>query len=172
MGLLLLLVARDVGARVIVSEPHEGRRAKAQALGAAVIDPEREPLTDAVRGLNDGNLADVTILTIGVPALVQQAMETVRPSGRLVLFGGFSRPATVEIDPNIIHYREISIIGSEWIGVPPYANVALFRQAVNLIAAGRIRVDGLITGTYSLAQIGEAFEDAGRLDRLKSIVFP
>jgi L-iditol 2-dehydrogenase len=113
MGQLLLMVARDAGGKVLVSEPDAGRRAMASSLGAdAVIDPEAEDAAEAVRRVNDGQLADVTVLTIGCTPLVRQSLKTVRACGRVVLFGGFPHGAKAEIDANVIHYDEIALLGS------------------------------------------------------------
>jgi L-iditol 2-dehydrogenase len=98
MGQLLLMVAKEAGGRTFLSELDAGRRNMALSLGAdKVIDPQVENVAETIRQLNSNQLADATILTIGVPALVQSALETVRPHGRLVLFGGFPRPARIEI---------------------------------------------------------------------------
>lgn len=74
MGQLLLMVAKDAGARTLLSEPDEGRRTAALSMCAdAVINPQTENLQEMVYSLNENQLADVTILTIGLPWLVQPA---------------------------------------------------------------------------------------------------
>ena len=171
MGQLLQMTAKAAGGRTIVSEPDPGRREMALALGAdAVVDPVAEKLPEAIRRFTGGELAHATILTIGVPELVQAALETVRTRGRVVLFGGFPRPTKVEVDPNLIHYEEIMLLGTEWVGAGPYWDVSLFHQALERIANGAVPVERLISASYPLARIQEAFAAAARMDTYKVIV--
>lgn len=173
MGQLLLMVAKEMGAQTLLSEPEGLRRTMALSLGAdAVIDPQTENVRERVLSLNGKRLADAAILTVGVPALVQPALETVRPGGCLVLFAAFPHSTIVEIDPNLIHYREVALVGSDWVGVPPNSNIDHFRRSLELIETGRIPVERLITGSYPLSQIDQAFAAAARIDMLKIIVVP
>jgi L-iditol 2-dehydrogenase len=171
MGQLLSMVISAYGGRALVAEPLAHRRQAALAFGAAgAIDSSAGDVPAAVRDLNQGRQADGVILTIGVEALVQQALEMVRPRGRVVLFGGFPRPARVEVDPNLIHYQEIILLGSEWVGALPFWNADLFRLALEHIATGRIPVEQLISATYPIAQTARAFAHAGRDDTFKVII--
>jgi len=174
MGQLLLMVAKSAGGRVLLSEPYADRRAMALSLGAdAVIDPQAEDLPQAVCRLNDGELVDVTILTIGNPASVQDAMETVRPCGRVILFGRFPHGVKIEVDPILVYRHEIRLLGSYWVGgASTCANVSVFRHALELIETGRVAVEQLISDTYPLSQIHEAFAAAARMDTYKIIVTP
>jgi 2-desacetyl-2-hydroxyethyl bacteriochlorophyllide A dehydrogenase len=172
MGQLLAMVANQAGARVMLSEPHAGRRATAERFGAQAIDPADENVADGVRRLNDGKLAQVVVLTIGIGGLIQPALEALEVRGRLVLFGGFPRPASAVMDPNVIHYRELTITGSEWAGAPPFWDGGLFRQALQLIESGRVPVAELISGSYELAQIRQAFAQAALMANFKIVVLP
>jgi len=171
MGLQITAVARRRGVTVIVSEPEAARRELARAFGAAhVIDPASQDVVRQVRGLTDGRGADAVILAVAVETLVNQALEMTRPLGRVVLFAGFERPARVEIDPNLVHYGEITLVGSEWIGTAPFHRPELYQQAVNLIAQGAVPVAWLITGRYPLDHIHEAFVAAAERRSLKVVV--
>jgi L-iditol 2-dehydrogenase len=88
----------------------------------------------------------------------------------VVLFAGFERPAKVAFDPNLIHYHEVVLTGSEWIGLPPHHRPELYQQAIDLIAGGIIPVGRLITGRFKLAQIEAAFKAAADRRSLKVIV--
>jgi L-iditol 2-dehydrogenase len=171
MGLQLTAVARWRGAHVMVSEPDDWRRGLAREFGAAhVINPSSQDAVEAVLEFTGGRGADAIILATGVQLLLNQALHMARQSGRVVLFAGFERPARVEIDPNLLHYKELVVTGSYWIGNPPHHHPELYQQAVDLIAQGVVPVKRLITSIYSLEQITQAFEAAADRRSLKVIV--
>jgi L-iditol 2-dehydrogenase len=171
MGLQLIGVCREAGADVIVSEPLPARRELAGTFGAThLLDPARHDIEGEVLQLTGGQGADVVIIAIGLPSLVNQALKICRPLGRVVLFAGFERPARVEIDPNLIHYKEIVLTGSEWIGTPPHHRPELYQQAIDMIAGGTIPVARLVTHRFPLGRIQEAFQAAADHHSLKVVV--
>lgn len=171
MGLQLTAVAHHLGARVAVSEPLEQRRRLAGEFGAEqLIDPSQQDVVEQTLAFTAGRGADAVIVAIGIPSLVNEALRMARPRGRVILFAGFERPAKVELDPNLIHYHEIILTGSEWIGTQPYHRPELYQQAVDLIAAGVVPVERLISGRFPLDQIEPAFVTAADHRSLKVIL--
>jgi L-iditol 2-dehydrogenase len=171
MALQQMLVAKLVGADVIVSEPIAERRAEASRLGADhTIDPASEDVPAAVRKLTGGEGADAAILSVGSTAGMLTAIDSVRKHGRVVLFGGFERGSTVTLDPNVIHYRELQVIGSEWVGIPPKHNLSLYRLALRLIEQKKIPVAQLVTHRIPLQNIHEAFDAMRTRSGLKAVI--
>ena len=168
IGQLHAQLARVSGARaVVVSEPVASRRALAARLGAdAVVDPTAEDLDAVVSDLSDGAGADVVVVCIGVPALVDQALASARPRGRVSLFAGFPRDRGAEVDPNRIHYGELMVTGSSDSTVQDY------RAAVRLIESGRIDVGSLLTDSYPLDRVHDALERAASPEAVKVAVLP
>ena len=168
IGLLHAQLAKVFGARhVIVSEPVAFRRDLALRLGAdRVVDPTDEDLLAVVGSATGGVGADVTVVCIGVPALVDQALEATRPRGRVNLFAGFPTDSTAAIDPNRIHYGELTVTGSSNSTVEEYA------AAIRLIEQGRVDVGSLITHRFPLDQISRALEAATAPDAIKVAVLP
>ncbi len=67
MGLLHVLLAKQAGTKVIVSEPNPKRAAFAKQIGAdAVIDPINEPFVDRVKELTTGHGADVVFKAVNI----------------------------------------------------------------------------------------------------------
>jgi L-iditol 2-dehydrogenase len=169
MALQQMLVAKLVGANVIVSEPIAERREMAARFGADhVIESSNVPAV--VRDLTHGQGADAAILSVGSPEGMLSALESVRIKGHVVLFGGFDRGTTVTLNPNIIHYRELEVVGSEWVGLPPYQNLSLYRTALRLIEQKKIPVGDLITHRVALHNIHEAFDAMRSRSGLKAVV--
>jgi L-iditol 2-dehydrogenase len=171
MALQQMLVAKLVGASTIVSEPIAERRKLAERLGADLtIDGGSENVPARVRELTGGVGADAAILSVGSPEGMLTAIESVRTKGRVVLFGGFERGTTVTLNPNIIHYRELEVVGSEWVGIPPHQNLSLYRTALRLIEQKKVQVADLITHRVALPDIHEAFDAMRARSGLKAVV--
>jgi L-iditol 2-dehydrogenase len=171
MALQQMLVARLLGATTIVSEPLAERRALARRLGADyVLDPATQNVPATVRELSGGAGTDVSILSIGSPEGMLSALDSVHPKGRVVLFAGFERGTTVTLDPNIIHYRELEVVGSEWVGTPPDHNLSLYRTALEMIEHKQIPVAELITHRMALEEIHAAFDAMRNRDGLKAVI--
>ncbi|MBG7630120.1 MAG: alcohol dehydrogenase catalytic domain-containing protein, partial [Bacteroidetes bacterium] len=70
IGLLVAMVAKEVGANVIISEVNEARIAKAKSLGFDAVNPINVDLVAYVKEKTEGRLADVVFEVAGVqPAL-------------------------------------------------------------------------------------------------------
>lgn len=168
IGIMHMMVAKASGAsKVIVSEPNTMRRRTVADFGAdIVIDPINESLQDIVLKSTNGLGADVVILAIGNPKIVNDALLIARKGGRISMFAGFSTGDKPSIDVNLIHYNELLVVGAS----------ALQRRdmktAVNLIASGSVDVGKLVTDTYGLAEISEAFAKAESGDAIKVVLVP
>ena len=168
VGVLHVVVAKARGARVIVSEPMERRRKEAEQFGPdAVIDPFNEDLEAFVKEFTDGLGATITICANPIAATHAQAVQITRKSGRIVLFGGLPKanPMTT-LDANRIHYGEQEVVGA--FSYHPTKH----ESAISLIYRGVIPAEKLITHTFSLDEIGEAFEVAASGAGLKVMIEP
>jgi L-iditol 2-dehydrogenase len=89
----------------------------------------------------------------------------VRKAGKVFLFGGLPKanPLTT-LDGNLIHYGQIEVIGA--FSYHPSTH----KMALDLIAEGKLPAGLLITHTYSLEQIVEAYHAAVSGEALKVIV--
>jgi L-iditol 2-dehydrogenase len=162
VGLMHLQVARLRNpARVIVSEPSPARRAEAERFGADVtVEPEQ--LAEAV-----GDGADVIVTAAPAPAAQRQAIELAAPGARINFFGGLPRDRSqVELDTNLIHYRELVVTGTT-------ANTTEdCREALELVVSGRVDTAGLVGDREPLAAAADAFATARAGERLKVVIEP
>ena len=163
MGLQLVLAGALEGAEVELVEPHDERRGLGVELGAH----------EAVSDLSDvWGKADAVILSIGVGALVERCVELTSPGGRVVLFAGFGDASRAELDLDRLHYEEIAIVGSEWIGAPPNQRRARYAAALDALYSGSAPLERLVTGRCGLDELEEAFADVQALRGLKTMVVP
>lgn len=171
MALQQLCVAKQAGARVIMGDILPDRLARAREWGAdLVVDASQNDFAAAVRDATHGQGADAAILSVGSPQGMVQALDAVRARGHVVLFGGFDQGVTATIEPNTIHYKELTVRGSEWIGIHPYQNRRLYALALDLIARNAVPVGRLITHRVDLEQIHDAFEALLARKALKAVV--
>lgn len=168
IGCLHIAIARARGARVIISEPSETRLALAQRFRPdATINPAEEDFVARVRELTEGRGADIVICANPVAATQAQAVEAVRKNGRVVLFGGLpkAKPMTT-FDGNRVHYGEITVIGA--FSYHP----TMHALALDVLSRGLVPADKLITHTFPLERIAEAFDVAATGEGLKVVITP
>jgi len=167
MGLLNALIAKDLcGARVVIVEVDAQRRSRADSFGFETVDPaERNPV-EAVRSMTGGRGVDQVILAAGAVAAVPEAMELSRPGGRVMLFGGFPQGQTVAIDPNLIHYKQVTLLGGS--GFAPEH----FFRAGELINSRAFNLSQMVSHRFPLDHIVEALGVAATPESVKvAIVF-
>jgi L-iditol 2-dehydrogenase len=168
MGLLHLLLGRAAGAGpIIVSEPNPARREIAKRWGAdVVVDPNSESLQHCVMGATDGYGADAVIVSVGASALVPPALEVVRKQGAVNLFAGFPPDSAIPFDPNLVHYGEVILTGSQ------NATTDQYRRTVAMLSSVA-HIDEVVTNRYDVERGPEAYASRLAMDGLKSLVqFP
>jgi len=165
MGALHIMMARFLGARVIVSEVDEGRRRRALEFGAELaVDPLKEDLPQVVRSHGGKKGAEAVFFTAGGAPAIQEGLASLAKNGRLVIYGGTKADDILKLDPKIFHYDEIYVTG-----VTKHTKDT-FRRSVELISGKALPLEPLISRRFPFDQIAAAFEDAGRLDSYRTAV--
>ncbi len=165
MGLLHLLLGQKAGAGpIVVSEPNPARRAIAERWGAdLVLDPTSQDVKRGVLGVTDGYGADAVIVSVGAAELVPPALDLVRKQGSVNLFAGFPPNSAIPFDPNLVHYGEINLTGSQ------NATTDQYRRTVAMLATVP-HIDEVITNRYDIERGPEAYVSRLAMDGLKSLV--
>lgn len=165
MGLMHLVAARALGATtILVSEPDPARRQLAASFGAShILDPQVDDLVSATREATDGLGADAVVVTAGLADVAPVAVTIARPQGVVNLFAGFPPGASVPLDLNAVHYRELVLTGSQ------NATTDQYRRAVALLA--RLpEIDRIVTHRFSIDEATRAYEVRLAGEGLKSMV--
>jgi L-iditol 2-dehydrogenase len=171
MGLQMTAAAVRAGARVLVVEPRADRRALAEGLGAELA-VAADGWQEASADWADGAAPNAIIVTVGRGEVVAGAVRACAPGGRVVLFAGFGDEGRGAIDLNRLHYEEISLMGSEWVGVPPRQRLERYEQARELLALGELRLEDLVSDRVGLDGVDEALRAVRDQRSLKTIVYP
>jgi L-iditol 2-dehydrogenase len=167
MGLLNALVLKRRGARVIVVELDDARRAKARELGAdIVLDPSTGDVVQSVKNLTAGRGADAVIAAVGSAPVDELAFAMVGKAGKVVLFASAHPSPALSVDHNLIHKAEVDVLGVEGKSVDD------FRIAVKLLTDQLVDVRPLIGARVPLPEIEDAFRRALRPDTYRVIVTP
>lgn len=149
LGLLALQVLRARGVRVLVVGRSRRRFPLALELGAEATHSIADgPLEAAARAFSGREGVDLVVETAGTPEAVAQALELVRPGGRVVLTGLPHEPTPVSFFGVV--RREVTITGSMI-----YQDE--FPAAMALVAAGSVRTRPLLTHRFALDAIEQAF---------------
>ena len=165
MGLTHLLLANAMGAsRVILSDPVPERRAIAKDLGATqVVDSSPGRLMEAVLDHTHGLGADVVIVSVGNVEAIEVGLGVARKQGFINIFGGCPPESIIRLDPNLIHYSELFLTGTQ------NAPVDHYRRAVEVLSV-LPRAEDLITQRLPLVRIGEAFQTRLEMEGLKTVI--
>ncbi len=156
VGLLLVQMAKEAGARVFGTVSTEEKAALAREAGAdEVILYTRDDFLEAVRRLTDGKGVNVVYDGVG-KATAEKSLDCLAPRGMMVFFGNASGPVD-PIDPLILSQK-----GSLFLTRPVLFHhiadrVSLERRSVDVldgVATGKLRVR--IGATFPLAEAAEA----------------
>lgn len=150
IGLAVAFWARRMGAaKVAVQDIAEFQKSRALEMGADlfVVDPA-DPVGSAERAL--GGKADIVFECVGVPGLIAQAVEQVRPRGTILLLGLCTKPDT--FNSFAMLSKEVRLVTSAFFTVPEY------RASLDALAEGAIEPRLLVTDTIALADTPGVFE--------------
>lgn len=168
IGIILAVLCRRAGARVITSDLYPQRLKIAKSFGITeTLDASRANVVDFAKSLTDGRGADAVIVAVGGNALISPAMDAARPGGRVMLFAQTQR-SEAAIDPAAICMDEKTLMGSY------SASVDIQDETVDFVFNGGVDLAGLISHRFPLEQAVEAIRLAAnpQPDSMKIVLQP
>lgn len=168
IGCMIIPVAYMSGAaKVIVVQRSRGRMESAKQFGAdCYICSSEEDTKKRVLEETGGLGADVIFTANPSPESHALALTIAKNRARVNLFGGLPAGSMVTLDTNIIHYKELIVLGAH--GSLPRHH----RAALDIIASKRIDISKYISHHFSLDKIHDAFAAAEGHKGLRVIVHP
>ena len=166
IGLNLVQIAVAMGARVIAVDVSDDKLQRACALGAefTLNGAKVERIDKEVRRLTGGRGADIAMEAIGRAVTQEQAFNSLRTGGRLVLVG--YSPETLALNAGRVMFREIEVIGS--LGCRPVD----YPRVIDLANRRKIHLTEMVTHRFPLEAINEAFDTLRSGAAVRAIVVP
>ena len=154
IGITLAALARRTGATVLTSDLYPERHALASKFGLVHPLDASGDVVAAVRAATEGRGADVALVAVSGNALIQLAMDAIRPGGRVMLFAA-TQHGEAPFDPAAVCMDEKTLMGSY------SSSVAINEAVASMVFDGY--TDGfdltqLISHRFSLEQAVEAIE--------------
>ena len=168
IGLILSVLARRTGARVITSDLYSQRLRISESFGLGLtVDASRTDVIKNVREMTDGRGADAVILAVGGNGLIRPAMDATRPGGRVLLFAQTAR-GEVTVDPAAICVDEKSLLGSY------SASMELQEESVRFVMGREMDLQRLISHRFPLTRALDALHLAAhpQPDSMKIVIQP
>ncbi|GAA1099872.1 NDMA-dependent alcohol dehydrogenase [Pseudonocardia alni] len=158
-------------ANIIAVDPVALKREKAQELGATHAVETMEEATEIAKQFTNGQGADQTIVTVGVvkPDHVGQAMASIRKAGTVVVtaLGDINSTEPLPVSLADVTLFQKRIQGAMFGMSNP--NWDILRQ-LELYRAGALKLDELVTTTYTLDQVATAYEDMHAGKNIRGII--
>ena len=148
IGILVALVAKARGARVVMAEVNPFRLQLACDLGIDAINPLETDLPQLVNERTDGAGADVVFEVSGSQAGADTMTKLPRTRGRIVVVAIYGEPPKVDLFR--FFWRELKLSGAR------VYEPEDFDLAIELASTGRLPLAKLITDVLPLAGLEEA----------------
>jgi L-iditol 2-dehydrogenase len=168
IGIILAVLARRQGARVITSDLFPSRHTIAKAFGLSEnIDASTSDTVHIIKELTEGRGADAVILAVAGNHLIRPAMDATRPGGRVLLFAQ-TQHGEATIDPAAVCVDEKSLLGSY------SASVDLQDDSAQFVLSREMDMERLISHRFPLAEAVEALHLAAhpKPDSMKVVIQP
>lgn len=152
-GLIACQAAKLMGAvYVALAGPPGHRMRKAKELGLAdyFFSSDDPDLLQQLRGEIAPHGMDVAMDCAGVEESSRTALQSVRPGGRVVLYGVHAAPLH-DLDLNTIVLRDLVVYGA-------LSDRKPWEKVIGLAASGRLQLDPLITHRFTLENAPEAYQ--------------
>jgi S-(hydroxymethyl)glutathione dehydrogenase/alcohol dehydrogenase len=159
VGMNAVQGAKHAGAdHILVAEPVEFKRKMALEFGATEVFPSIEDAKNRIAELTNGQGVDVAIVTVGRVDgdLLGEAFEITGKAGTCVLAAVGSYEKSISISPQDFTNFSKRIQGVLYGLCNPTVDIPRLLQ---MYKEGRIKLDELITNTYTIEQVNEAYAD-------------
>jgi len=170
IGILLAALAARTGATVLTSDMYPERHKVAAQFGLRNPLDAKGDVVGACKAATEGRGVDVALVAVGVDALIRQAMDAVRPGGRVMLFASTQHGETT-FDPAAVCMDEKTLMGSY------SASAAIQDEGAELVFKGYhdgFDLTKLISHRFSLEDAVQGIELAShpQPDSMKIVIQP
>lgn len=151
IGMLIALVARQAGARVLVSEVNPYRLSLGKEFGLETADPRESDLPELVEHRTGGAGADVVFEVSGSSAGLEVMTKLPRTRGKIVVVAIVPEPQKVDLFR--FFWRELQMVGAR------VYEPEDFEEAISLAGSATLPLGRLVSSVRPLVDLQKAFED-------------
>ena len=167
IGVLAAVAAKAAGAQVYISDVAEKKMNYAVetfGLAGGILNDNPDNFWQKVKQATDGNLFDVTIEAVGLPATFQTCIDAAAFGGRMVQIGVGKKK--VDFDFTLLQKKELNVFGSR------NALKKDFLALIDLVKSGKVDLQKIVTNTYDFENAPQAFKDFSEhaADMLKVVI--
>ncbi|WP_394174836.1 zinc-dependent alcohol dehydrogenase [Thalassotalea litorea] len=149
IGQLVALVAKSIGADVIISEVNDARREFSSQYDIATVNPLQQDLPAYVDSWTKGKGADVVFEVSGVQPAIDVMTKIAAVRGRICMVAIHANAPQVDLFQ--FFWKELELVGAR-----VYERED-FDMAIDLIASGKADLKPFISSINHLDEIGKAF---------------
>lgn len=144
-------------AKIIAVDVVDKKLEYAKQFGAThVVNASKVDAVLAIKDLTHGYGVDYAFEVIGNPKTIKQAYQAVRNAGSAIVVGIPHYDAPLELSAHEIPFSEKRLIGSLYGSSRPRQDMPRLLQ---LYSEGKVKLDELVTRTYRLEEVNQAFSD-------------
>lgn len=171
IGINAVQGAKHAGAtRIIAVDPVELKREAAMTFGATDAVSHIGEATELAQSLTNGQGADSAIICVGLlePEYVGEAFESIRKDGTVVVtaVANFEHQS-IPVNPFMLAMFQKRIQGALFGMMTPNKDVP---RLLNMYTAGQLKLDELVTRTYTLDEVNQGYEDLLGGQNLRGII--
>lgn len=168
MGVIAAIILKQLGAGAIVCvgrRPARQEKVRRTGIFDAVVGNDEDGMAK-IREICGEKGADVTIEATGTPKVLVDAIQTVRPGGRVVV-GSVYHGTILEFDPLPIFRKELTLVGAK--GPTTYLRTDGSSAVVFMMAKIQNDLKKIIS-VYDYKDALKAFEDAKSGEAIKAVI--
>jgi L-iditol 2-dehydrogenase len=167
-GLLQIKLAKTLGVkRIIATDINDYRLKVAQKMGADIIIHAKENVPKLVKQNNNGRLADLVIICVGIPSAVKQGLQSVERGGTVLFFAPTEPNVEIPFPLFDLWNKGIKMV-STYAGSPKDIT-----KAIDLIKSKKVDVADMITHKFPLEETAKGFKMvADAKNSIKIIIEP
>jgi S-(hydroxymethyl)glutathione dehydrogenase/alcohol dehydrogenase len=171
IGINAVQGAKHAGAtRIIAVDPVEMKREAAMNFGATDAVASISEATELAQSITNGQGADSTIICVGLmdPANVGEAVDSIRKDGIVVItaVANYMHQA-IPVNPFMLAMFQKRIQGALFGMMSPNRDVP---RLLNMYVEGQLKLDELVTRTYTLDEINQGYADLLAGENLRGLI--
>ncbi len=154
--------------QIIAVDRHDVRLEQVREFGAThTVNASKENPVKTIHDLTQGRGVDFAFEAVGLPVTIQQAYDSLAKRGTAIVVGIPANGAKVTLTALPFAFEERVLTGSLYGSAVPRNDIP---RMIDLYKAGKLELNKLLTRSYPIEQINEAYEAMEAGETLRSVV--